>query len=127
MPEVIQETNEPIKFPDVNPNIWKKVDEWCEYHNKDPFAQNDQQRSEMDIEEWDQNYINVDQDSLFDIILVAHYLKIKPLVDLGCKTVANIIKHKSAREIRRTFNMVNDFSEEEQAQIRRENEYDSNR
>lgn len=39
----------------------------------------------------------------------------------GCKTVANMIKGKSVEEIRKTFNIVNDFTPEEEEQIRKEN------
>lgn len=53
----------------------------------------------------------------------ANYLDIKPLLDVGCKTVANMIKGKSPEEIRKTFNIQNDFSPEEEDQIRRENEW----
>ena len=36
------------------------------------------------------------------------------LRDLGCKTVANMIKGKSPEEIRKLFNIVNDFTPEEE-------------
>jgi hypothetical protein len=45
---------------------------------------------------------------------------IKPLLDVGCKTVANMIKGKSPEEVRKTFNITNDFTPEEEDQIRRE-------
>src|SRR5271155_1870352 len=85
--------------------------------------------------------MQVDQEMLFEIILViplssrfqiigsstnmqaANYLDIKALLDVGCKTVANMIKGKSPEEIRRTFNIQNDFTPEEEEQIRRENEW----
>ncbi|KRY08518.1 S-phase kinase-associated protein 1 [Trichinella britovi] len=51
----------------------------------------------------------------------ANYLEIKSLLDVACKTVANMIKGKSPEEIRRTFNIKNDFTPEEEEQIRREN------
>jgi len=53
----------------------------------------------------------------------AYALEIQPLVELCCKIVANMIKGKSAEEIRKTFNIINDFTPEEEEQIRRENEW----
>ena len=48
-------------------------------------------------------------------------MDIKGLLDVTCKTVANMIKGKTPEEIRRTFNIKNDFTPEEEDQIRREN------
>jgi S-phase kinase-associated protein 1 len=81
--------------------------------------------------DWDREFINVDQGTLFDLILAANYLDMKGLLDLGklnelikgCKSVANMIKNKSVEEIRKTFNITNDFSPEEEEQIRKENEW----
>ena len=44
-----------------------------------------------------------------------------PLLDLTCATVASMIKGKTPEEIRKTFNIVNDFTPEEEAQVREEN------
>ena len=57
------------------------------------------------ISDWDKDFIDVDQTTLFEIILAANYLDIKPLLDLGCKTVANMIKGKTPEQIRQTFNI----------------------
>jgi len=37
--------------------------------------------------------------------------------DVGCKTVANMIKGKTPEEIRRLFNIVNDFTPEEEVSL----------
>ena len=37
-----------------------------------------------------------------------------PASDVGCKTVANMIKGKTPEEIRKLFNIVNDFTPEEE-------------
>lgn len=120
--------------------------EWCIHHKGDPPAANDDdadsRKKTTDIDEWDQKFMQVDQEMLFEIILVgswlctiyninlmcpttqaANYLDIKALLDVGCKTVANMIKGKSPEEIRKTFNIQNDFTPEEEDQIRRENEW----
>jgi S-phase kinase-associated protein 1 len=108
------------------------VIEYCDHHKSDPlpppedeFAE--ERRRSDDIEEWDADFIQVEQEMLFEIILAANYLDIKPLLDLGCKTVANMIKGKTTEEIRKTFNIECDFTPEEEAQIRRENEWAEDR
>jgi S-phase kinase-associated protein 1 len=47
----------------------------------------------------------------------------KPLLDLTCLTVANMIKGKTPDEIRQTFNIENDFTPEEEEECRRENSW----
>ncbi|KAM5351557.1 hypothetical protein ACJ41O_004280 [Fusarium nematophilum] len=121
----------PIPIPNVNEAVLRKVIEWCEHHRNDPpQAQDDEsdaRKKTTDIEEWDQKFMQVDQEMLFEIILASNYLDIKPLLDVGCKTVANMIKGKSPEEIRKTFNITNDFTPEEEEQIRRENEWAEDR
>jgi len=120
-----------VPIPNVNESVLKKVIEWCEYHKTDPPASadddSDSRKKTTDIDEWDQKFMQVDQEMLFEIILASNYLDIKPLLDVGCKTVANMIKGKSPEEIRKTFNITNDFTPEEEDQIRRENEWAEDR
>ncbi|KAF4620209.1 hypothetical protein G7Y89_g14612 [Cudoniella acicularis] len=120
-----------IPIPNVNESVLKKVIEWCEHHKNDPPTapddDSDSRKKTTDIEEWDQKFMQVDQEMLFEIILASNYLDIKPLLDVGCKTVANMIKGKSPEEIRKTFNITNDFTPEEEEQIRRENEWAEDR
>jgi S-phase kinase-associated protein 1 len=115
----------------VSENVLKKVLEWCSQHKNDPAPTQDDdadsRKKTTDIEEWDQKFMQVDQEMLFEIILAANYMDIKALLDVGCKTVANMIKGKSPEEIRKTFNIQNDFTPEEEDQIRRENEWAEDR
>ena len=115
----------------VSEAVLRKVLEWCEHHKKDPAPEKDEdadtRKKTTDIEEWDQKFMQVDQEMLFEIILAANYMDIKALLDVGCKTVANMIKGKSPEEIRKTFNIQNDFTPEEEEQIRRENEWAEDR
>lgn len=89
--------------------------------------ENDRLKRAADITEWDAKFLQVDQEMLFEILLAANYLDIRSLLDVGSKTVANMIKGKSAEEIRKTFNIANDFTPEEEQQIRRENEWAEDR
>ena len=107
----------------------KRVDlviEYCTHHKDDPPVPPEDEvkaKSSEEIGDWDREFINVDQGTLFEVILAANYLDIKGLLDLGCKTVANMIKGKSVEEIRKTFNITNDFTPEEEEKIRKENEW----
>jgi hypothetical protein len=47
------------------------------------------------VQEWYANFVNVDQEILFELILAANYMDIKPLLDLTCATVASMIKGDS--------------------------------
>ncbi|QRV86976.1 Skp1 family [Ceratobasidium sp. AG-Ba] len=133
-PDTRSESEEPIPLKNVSSSVFKKVLEYCEHHRFEPIAletdsPNDDplKRQVSEVGEWDQQFIQVDQEMLFEIILAANYLDIKPLLDLGCKTVANLIKGKTPEDIRKLFNIVDDFTPEEEAQIRQENEWADDR
>ncbi|ELU45033.1 S-phase kinase-associated protein 1A-like protein [Rhizoctonia solani AG-1 IA] len=131
--EHVGESDQPIPLPNVSSSVLKKVLEYCEHHRAEPLptaetdnnADDPRKRQVSEIGEWDQKFIQVDQEMLFEIILAANYLDIKALlcesIDVGCKTVANMIKGKTPEEIRKLFNIVNDFTPEEEAQIKKEN------
>ena len=58
----------------VNESVLKKVIEWCTHHKNDPPQSteddSDSRKKTTDIEEWDQKFMQVDQEMLFEIILV---------------------------------------------------------
>lgn len=121
----------PIPLHNVSSPVLDKVLEYCIHHRNDPAPTADEdsesRKKTTEIDDWDQKYMQVDQEMLFEIILAANYMDIKALLDVGCKTVANMIKGKSPEEIRKTFNITNDFTPEEEEQIRRENEWAEDR
>ena len=75
------------------------------------------------VSEWDAAFVAIEQEMLFELILAANYMDIKSLLDLTCAKVASMIKGKTAAEIRKTFNVVNDFTPEEEVQVREENRW----
>ena len=112
-----------VRLPDISGPILEKVVQYCEYHHKNPTAPadgGDDKRTD-NIAPWDAEFCKVDQATLFELILAANYLDIKSLLDLTCKTVANMIKGKTPEQIRATFNIKNDFTPEEEEQVRKEN------
>lgn len=127
-----EDNDEPIEIPtpNVRSAVMKNILEWCEHYKDTEFPEDDQEddsKKSAPIEAWDKNFLNVDQEMLYEIILAANYLNIKPLLNAGCKVVAEMIRGKSPDEIRKTFNIVNDFTPEEEAAIRRENEWAEDR
>lgn len=118
----------PVTLQNVHSTILKRVLVWAAYHKDDatPADEKDGKEKEKrtdDIPQWDADFLRVDQATLFEIILAANYLDVKGLMDVCCKTIANMIKGKTPDEIRKTFNIQNDFTEAEQTQIQLENEW----
>ena len=90
--------DEPVPLPNVNAGILRKVITWAQHHKDDPPPPEDEENKEKrtdDIDPWDQEFLKVDQGTLFELILAANYLDIKGLLDVTCKTVANMIKGKN--------------------------------
>ncbi|XP_047088304.1 SKP1-like protein 1 [Lolium rigidum] len=120
-----------IPLPNVNAKILSKVIEYCSKHVQaaKPAAADGAADGAPapapaeDLKNWDAEFVKVDQATLFDLILAANYLNIKGLLDLTCQTVADMIKGKTPEEIRKTFNIKNDFTPEEEEEIRRENQW----
>ena len=109
--------NAPLPLPMIDSKILSKVIEYCKYHH-DAEAES---RPEDVKNAWDNDFVKVDDETLFNLILAANYLDIKPLLDLTCKTVADEIKGKTPEEIRVRFNIKNDFTPEEEEEVKREN------
>ncbi|CAN0906875.1 SKP1-like protein 4, partial [Linum grandiflorum] len=89
------------------------------------------------VRKWDQEFVKVNLAMLFDLILVyslknlclvyylkaADYLNIKDLLDFTCRKAAHMISKKTMEEMRKIFNIKNDFTPEEEANIRIENRW----
>lgn len=120
-------TAEEIPLPNVKSEILEKVIEYCR-HYKDSTPQEIEKPLKSSImnevvPQWDAGFVDLEQDTLFELILAANYLDIKSLLDLSCAKVASMLKGKTAEEIRRQFNIENDFTPEEEAQVREENKW----
>jgi len=119
-----------IPLPNVTGKILSKVIEYCRKHVEfnakrvgieKPLIDVGDSKDEADMKTWDAEFIKVDQDVLFDLILAANYLDIKELLDFLCHTVADMMKGKTPEEIRKTFHIVNDYTPEEEEEVRKEN------
>merc|ERR1712242_161149 len=112
-------TDEEIPLPNVKTAILSKVIDYCKYHKDNPAEEIQKPLKSTNLIECG----NIEQEVLFELILAANYLDIKCLLDLTCAKVASMIKGKNTEEIRKQFNIVNDFTPEEEAQVREENRW----
>lgn len=118
--------DEETPLPNVNASILRKVLEWAEHHMNDTppgEEDNENEKEAGDIPQWDADFLSIDDGALFEIILAANYLNVKGLLEVSTKTLALKMKGKTPEEIRAEFNIENDFSEEEKAQMRKEKEW----
>ncbi|KAH6787955.1 SKP1-like 11 [Perilla frutescens var. hirtella] len=107
---------EGIPLPNVDSKTLAKVLEFCNRHAVKESADNAQA-----LKEADHHYIESvkhDRDVMFSLISAANYLTIKELLDLTCYTVADNIKDFSPEQVRQFFNIENDFTEEEEEELR---------
>lgn len=121
----LKNDEEIIPLPNVKASILKKVILWVTYHKNDPPPVEEDEEFKyrnLNISAWDINFLKVDHGTLAEIILAAYYMEIKGLLEIGCMTVANMMAGKTAEEVRKLFNIKNDFTPEEEAQLRKENE-----
>jgi len=106
-----------VPVPMVESQTLVKVIEYLKCHQK----ADEETMPEGECQQWDRDFVKVDDATLFNLILASNYLEIKPLLDLTCRAVADEIKGKTPEEIRLRFNIKNDFTPEEEEEVKREN------
>lgn len=73
-----------------------QVIEFCKHYKEDPMNEIEKPLKSANmhdvVQEWYAKFVEVQQETLFELILAANYMDIKPLLDLTCATVASMIK-----------------------------------
>lgn len=114
-----------IPLPNVSATILAKVLEFCNKHAAAAAADSSSSNAggDKELASFDKAFLDVDTDTLYDLLMAANYLDVKELLDLACQKVADMIRGKTPEQIRQTFGMKNDFSQEEQEEIVKENKW----
>ena len=116
-----------IPLASVKKTILDKIIEYCTYihTNSAPEIEKPLRSNQLSdvVSEWFANFVNLEQEVLFELILAANFMDIKSLLELSCAKVASLIKGKTIQETRKFFNIENDFTPEEEAQIMDENRW----
>ncbi len=110
---------QPVPLPAVPLPTMQLVAEWMMWRHAHRLATDEEKA------EYDRCYLDrLEDEPLFDLIHAANYLEIKDLLDAACQRVADMIKAcDTPQDIRRRFNIVNDFTPEEEEQIAKEIEW----
>ena len=120
-------TDEEIPLQSVKKSILELIIQYCEYiHlNTPPEIEKPLRSNELSgvVNQWYADFVNLDQEVLFELILAANFMDIKSLLELTTAKVASLIKGKTIPETRKFFNIENDFTPEEEAQIMDENRW----
>ena len=116
----------PIPLPSVKSRVMKRVIDYSRHmvEHPDEMTKFHKGGKVDQFSEWDTQFINelkADLWVLFETILAANFLDIKPLLELTCRTVAGMIKGKAPDEICKTFNIRTDATEAELEEVRKAN------
>ncbi len=88
-----------IPLPNVKSQVLTKVIEFCTHHLQEPMSEIEKPLKSAVmadvVQKWYADFVNLEQVLLFELILAANYMDIKPLLDLTCATVASMIKGKT--------------------------------
>ncbi|EOA28327.1 hypothetical protein CARUB_v10024528mg [Capsella rubella] len=109
-----------VPIINVEGKILSKVIEYCKKHADADSSSHG--TSKINLKKWDAEFMKVDQSTLFGIMMAAHDLNIRSLVDLTCQTVASMSRGKTTDEIRAIFDIQDDEMRpvEEEEKIRKE-------
>ena len=121
-----EDVNESLPIPSVSSETFAWIQSYCAEHKdeENPTEEQIEQTKTNEIEGWDKTFINgFLKHQLFDLIMAANYLDCPGLLNLGCKKIAFMIRGKTPQEIRDEFGIENDFTPEEEEQIKKENEW----
>lgn len=97
----------PISLPArVNPVTLSLILDYCRFHQVAG-------RSNKERKSFDEKFIRMDTNRLCELTSAADSLQLKPLVDLTSRALARMIEGKTPEEIRETFHIPDDLTEEE--------------
>ncbi|CAJ1957685.1 unnamed protein product, partial [Sphenostylis stenocarpa] len=77
---------------------------------------------ELQVKKFDEGLVKtLSHEDLKQLLLAANYLEMTDVISFVAKTIADIIKDKTPKFVRKFFGIVNDFTPEEEAKLREAN------
>lgn len=124
-----------IPISTVSTDVLRLILKWTEYHENDPESSDDeedeQDRRVDDIPQWDTDFIKQlvkedgapggDLSKLYELMQACNFLDVRLLLTFCCKFVAARMKDLTVEQARAQFHMENDYTPEEEAQLKLDN------
>ena len=106
---------EEINFENIPDDILTKIIEYLEHHKSIPPKKIPMPLPKKDfkecVDQWDYEFINIELEKIFEIMMAANYMHIQSLLDLTSAKIADVIRGKSPEEINRMFKLDDENSE----------------
>lgn len=106
-----------IPLANVSTEVLQKVIGFCTYHHDHPMEKIEKPLKSSNMEElvgpWYADFVkDLETEMLLQLMLAANFMSIEPLVSLTCAYVASLMEGKNPEEVRKLFNIKNEFEEE---------------
>ncbi|KAL6603115.1 hypothetical protein ACP70R_043476 [Stipagrostis hirtigluma subsp. patula] len=126
-----------VTLPGVDSRFLAKVIEYCNKHAPAPATATScgdeaagavdfspilaaEAAQKKELAAFDEEFINVDSNTLYGLIMAASYLGVEGIVELASQKIADMMKGKTVEGIRQTFGIQNDYTPEEEEEMRKE-------
>lgn len=126
--EVINNTDKTTKI--IIPNTEKEVLERMKkyaiaYHNNLPkdTKKDAKQKPEISFEDWELEHKTTDIPTLQKMIQACNFMEFKKMLTFSVFCMAELVKGKTTEQLREMFNIENDFTPEEEEQIKKESKW----
>ena len=101
-----------IPLNSINYKTLLKIKEYLEHYENSEPKEIRQPLPKKDfkniVDSWDYNFIDLQNETIFEIMLAANYMDIRPLLNLTCAKIASEITGKNEQQIRDLFKMGKD-------------------
>ena len=106
----------PIMLPNVHSSQLAKIIDYCAFHmHTDKTAE--------ELEHWDKTSFDMSLQELSAFVHAVNYMHIDALLKLVCSLIANQINEKSYDELRAVYGITEQFTPEQEEEIRLEREW----
>ena len=111
-----------IPLTAINSTNLSKIVEYCVHHTDNPMKPiakplQDEDLSKI-VDAWDAKFVDLTLDELSELVIAANFLDVSSLIELLCAKIATFIKGKTEKQIRETFGIEKEFTEEELNEIK---------